>query len=171
MAELQYRHLTEVMETYGREVADRYKSELDAAKANATFNLKNTVKPIVEERETSIVLLLQLQDYWKYLEEGTGTAAGHQPYKNPPPFRAILQWVKDKPIVPWNDRLMTMPLSQAQEAMAAQIRWSIYKHGTKPLRLLEKALGDQSALLDRCREAVSQDIEDYVRELINEVTG
>ena len=171
MAELEYKHLDAVLEEYGNEVAQKYKDELDAAKANATYNLKNTVKPFLEHRQDSIILFLSLQDYWKYLEEGTGLKAGHQPYKYPPPFRAIYQWVKDKPVVPWNDKLMTMPLNQAQKAMAAMIRWSIYENGTKPLHLLEKALGDRSALLERCGEAMSQDLEDYVRAVINEITG
>ena len=47
MAEIKYTHLEAVLETYGREVADRYRSELDMAKANATYNLKNSVQPLV----------------------------------------------------------------------------------------------------------------------------
>lgn len=169
MAEIQYRHLEAVLNAYGQQVAERYKAELDAAKANASFNLKNTVKPFVEKKEDSMILFLALQDYWKYLEEGTGPKAGHGAYKYPPPFKVIHQWVKEKPIIPWSDKLRTIPLNQAQKAMAAMIRWSIYKHGTKPLHLLEKSLGDQQALLEKCREAIGQDIEDYARQVIDEV--
>lgn len=170
MAEIQYTHLTAVLEEYGNEVTERYKDELDAAKANATFNLKNTVKPFLEHRQDSIILFLTLQDYWKYLEDGTRAAAGHAK-GNKPPFYPLYKWVQDKPVMPWNDKLRRMPLNQAQKAMAAMLQYSIWEKGTKPLHLLEKALGDQSALLERCSEAISQDIEDYCRQVINEITG
>lgn len=170
MAEIKYTHLEAVLETYGREVADRYKSELDMAKANATYNLKNSVQPLVEVHSDRVTLFLQLQEYWKYLEYGTRKAAGHPEGKRPP-FRPFLEWVKDKPVIPWSEKLRTMPLNKAQEAMAAMIRWKVWKEGTKPLHLLEKALGDQSALLEECREALSLDLEDYARQVINEITG
>ena len=168
MAEIQYRHLEAVLNAYGQEVAQRYKAELDAAKANASFNLKNTVAPLVVQTEDKMTLFLQLQEYWKYLEHGTRKAAGHAQGKMPP-FRPFVDWVRTKPVVPWSDKLRRMPLSRAQEAMAAMIRWKVWREGTPPLRLLEKSLGDQQALLEKCREAIGQDIEDYARQVIDEV--
>lgn len=171
MAEIKYTHLEAVLKSYGWEVAEKYKDNLAASGAVATATLYNTIRPELERTEDGFTLSLWVQDYWEYLERGTRKQGPYKQKGDPPPFSAILKWVQIKPIVPWNDKLRKMPLAQAQKSMAFAIRHSIWENGTKPQWFLRDSMGNQRELDARISEALSLDLEDYAREVINEITG
>lgn len=88
-----FTHLQEALAQYGQAIADRYKENLEVSGRRATGNLITSVNTMVTVNELSFVIELQLEDYWKYVEEGR-KAGGF------PPVNKILEWIKVKPILP-----------------------------------------------------------------------
>lgn len=78
-----------------------------------------------------IKISLNLEPYWKYLENG------RKPGKMPP-VEKILQWVKVKPVLP-RERNGKVP---TQKQLAFLIARKIGREGTKPTHLLQKTMDD-----------------------------
>lgn len=78
-------------------IADRiteiYREKLDEKNINASGTLSNTVEAEVEIRGNKIIVSLNLQDYWKFVEEG-------RPPGGYPPPPNIANWIRIKPIIP-----------------------------------------------------------------------
>ena len=74
-------------------IRDIYREKLDEKNINASGTLSNTVEAEVEIRGNKIVISLNLQDYWKFVEEG-------RPPGGYPPPPNIANWIKIKPVIP-----------------------------------------------------------------------
>lgn len=86
-------HLTQVLEELGREVAEQYKNNLrESGHATRPDHLINSITTAVVVDDKAYRVTMQLNDYWKYLENGT---APHWP-----PMDAIRSWIQYKPVLP-----------------------------------------------------------------------
>lgn len=81
------------IEKISKAVVDLYRSELADNGINASGKLSRTAQSIVEFNGRHLLVYLELEDYWKFVENGR--RAGKMP-----PINAILNWIKVKPIVP-----------------------------------------------------------------------
>lgn len=81
------------IEKISKAVVDLYRSELADKGINASGKLSRTAQSIVEFNGRHLLVYLELEDYWKFVENGR--RAGKMP-----PIDAILNWIKVKPIVP-----------------------------------------------------------------------
>lgn len=84
--------LLQVLREMGEAVRERYVDSLAKNKRNASGTLSSTVHAEVEVNGMTYEVNLYLQDYWKYIEEGT------EPHW--PPVDAIMQWIAVKPVIP-----------------------------------------------------------------------
>lgn len=75
------------------EIVELYRYQLQEANINASNTLSNTIKSVVELNDARLVVSLELEDYWKYVEYGR--RAGKMP-----PIDAIAKWIKIKPVIP-----------------------------------------------------------------------
>ena len=75
------------------QIVEIYRAQLDEKNINASGKLRDTVETVVEIRGNKIVISLNLQDYWKFVEEG-------RPPGGYPPPNLIENWVKIKPVIP-----------------------------------------------------------------------
>ena len=75
------------------QIVDIYRAQLDEKNINASGKLRDTVETVVEIRGNKIVISLNLQDYWKFVEEG-------RPPGGYPPPPNIANWIKIKPVIP-----------------------------------------------------------------------
>ena len=69
------------------------KARLRTNKSIASGDLVNSVKGIVKQNGKYIVISIQLEDYWRFLEYGR--KAGKYP-----PLSAIRKWISVKPVLP-----------------------------------------------------------------------
>ena len=120
-----------------------YKQQLQTNKT--TGNLANTASYMTKFDGRYLTISLNLQDYWKYVEDGT------KPHF--PPIEDILQWIKVKPVLPRkrNGKLPT------QKQLAYLISRKISKVGTKAYKPLNKAMSIFK-LQQKVLKALSQEL-------------
>lgn len=120
-----------------------YKQELQKNKATGT--LANTASYMTKFDGKYLTISLNLQYYWKYVEDGT------KPHF--PPIEDILQWIKVKPVLPRknNGKLPT------QKQLAYLISRKISKVGTKAYKPLNKAMS-RFKLQQKVLKALSQEL-------------
>lgn len=116
-------------------IAQAYKTSLITAGKVATGQLTNFIYG-VEQDGKMFSIVFNLQDYWKYVENGR--LAGKQP-----PIDAIAKWITVKPIIPRAVRNKVPSVKQ----LAFLIARSIGKHGIKPTKALQGTL-DSSYVQD-----------------------
>lgn len=121
--------------------------------------LASTVTSEVIVKGTTYEVVLNLQDYWKYVEEGT------RPHW--PPISAIAHWVQIKPVIPRPDEKGNIP---SQQSLAFLISRKIAEKGTQGTHDLKETT---DALLgyyeDLIKEALERDVFDYIEKVTSEV--
>lgn len=127
-------------------IAQAYKTSLKTAGKVATGSLSNFTYE-VEQDDKMFSIVFNLQDYWKYVENGR--LAGKQP-----PIDAIAKWITVKPIIPRAVRNKVPSVKQ----LAFLIARSIGEHGIKPTKALQGTL----------ESSYVQDLEDKLCDLLIE---
>lgn len=151
---IQFKHLQQALAQYGDAIADRYKTNLEASGRRATGDPISSVNTKVTVNEQSFEIYLELEEYWKYVEEGT------RPHF--PPVSKILEWVKVKRILP-------TPMPNGKLPTEQQLAWMIAKKidrvGTEETPDLENTLNevDYNAIIE---EALDADILECLDEII-----
>lgn len=131
-----------VLNEYGNRLVELYKKELTDGKINASYDLYNSVRYIFDDDGKSFEIKLELEDYWKYIENGR--KAGKFP-----PIDAISKWIEIKPVMPYplkNGKLPTTP------QLAYLIARKIGLEGIEPKPILQKSV-------DEIMEDIYKDIE------------
>ncbi len=145
-------NVRKALEDYMDEVARIYKGKLKTDGHKATGKLINSIKAYVIIGNTEYTGILRLEDYWKYIEYGT------KPHW--PPKKALLKWIKAKPVIPRPDKNGITPTN---DQLAFLIGRKISKVGTKAGKELEDTIDDVNrrykAVLEK---ALEQDVENEV---------
>lgn len=138
-------------------IAQAYKTSLITAGKVATGKLTNFTYE-VEQDNRMFSIVFNLQDYWKYVENGR--LAGKQP-----PIDAIAKWITVKPIIPRAVRNKVPSVKQ----LAFLIARSIGEHGTKPTKALKRTLESPYVqnLEDKLCDLLIDQIESKVEDTIN----
>lgn len=161
---LQLDNLYNILVELGENVRRGYVNKLKAnghptTKGPDANQLASTVTSEVIVKGTTYEVVLNLQDYWKYVEEGT------RPHW--PPISAIAHWVQIKPVIPRPDEKGRIP---SQQSLAFLISRKIAEKGTKGTHDLKETT---DALLgyyeDLIKEALERDVFDYIEKVTNEV--
>lgn len=157
---LQLDNLYDILVELGENVKQGYVNKLVKNGHPTQENtLASTVTSEVIVKGTTYEVVLNLQDYWKYVEEGT------RPHW--PPISAIAHWVQIKPVIPRPDEKGRIP---SQQSLAFLIGRKISREGTKGTHDLKET---KDALLgyyeDLIKEALERDVFDYIEKVTNEV--
>lgn len=143
---IEFKHLQEALAHYAQAIADQYKDNLERSGRRATGQLITSVNTVVVVNENEFAIELSLQDYWKFVEEGTSPHF--------PPISKILEWVKVKQILP-------TPMANGKLPTEQQLAWMIAKKidrvGTEGSNDLENTMEevDYEAIIE---EALDKDI-------------
>ena len=70
------------------EIVELYRYQLQEANINASNTLSDTIKSDVDPDDARLIVSLELEDYWKYVEYGR--RAGKMP-----PIDAIAKWIPE----------------------------------------------------------------------------
>lgn len=127
---MQFKNVISVLNDFGKLLVEEYKDNLILNDVNASDNLYNSVKYMLDVGSKKFEVKLELADYWKYVENG------RKPGKWPP-ISAIEKWIEIKPVLP-----RPITLKNPKESMIYAIRNSIIKKsgGKKkpPIKAIEK---------------------------------
>lgn len=107
------------------------KNKLTANDSNASGTLAKSIRGIVKQNGKYIVISIQLEDYWKYIENGT------KPHF--PPVDAIKKWISVKPVLPRPLKSGKLPTANQ---LAFLIARKISKVGTKAKPFLKPTITD-----------------------------
>ena len=147
-----------VLEEYSIRLRNLYQDKLIKGDKIATGDLMNNVEYIIEKDSRSVSVSLQLEDYWKYVEEGRAPGKF-------PPVDKILDWIRVKPIVP-DERSGRLP---TENQLAFLIGRKIAEEGIEGTHYLQES--QEEVLVefeDKLSEAVGRDVDRYMDILMTE---
>ena len=127
---IEFKHLQEALAQYGDAITDRYKQNLEDSGRRATGNLITSVHTTVNVDGNTFEIILNLQDYYYYVENGRGPGKF-------PPINKILEWIRVKPILPRPDINGKLP---TEEQLAFLIGRKIANKGFEGTNDLEHTL-------------------------------
>lgn len=151
-----FENLIEELKIWGELIASEYKDKLQNEGISASGKLANSVQVLFNNRGSMYEVSLQLEDYWKYIEEGRPPTSRNG---NGELRRNILNWIKVKHIIPrpYNGKLPT------ENQLSYLISRKIHRLGYEGKQPLKKTL-------DELKDAIYRDIEKALaKDLSNEV--
>lgn len=127
------------------ELLAAYKTALDSSKASG--NLVDSANVTVDYDGRYFNIYFEIQDYWKYVENGT------QPHF--PPVSAIEEWIRVKQLVPQaiNGRV------PSTKGLAYMIARKISRQGTQGNQALNSVLDSSDAIIDKMVEFITDQME------------
>lgn len=151
---MSFPNLEKVLEDFAERARDQYKGLLVNKDMIASGDLYNSVECLVDQNGTTYEVKLELEHYWKFIEEGIRPAGK---YKNAGwkiyPF--ILEWIKIKPVLP---RPMANGKLPSEKSLAYLITRSIKEHGIKPKPILQESTLDALRIFEtQIRDALAED--------------
>lgn len=90
---MEFDNLLNTLREYATKAVALYKQRLINDDKKASGQLLNSISSEIKVGGEQFTVVLNLVDYWKYVEDG------RKPGKFPPP-KAILKWVQVKPVIP-----------------------------------------------------------------------
>lgn len=151
-----------VLEELAEEIRTNYRDHLmeegHYTTLGSELRLVDSITAKVELDGETFVGTLSMNDYWKYVEEGT---APHWP-----PRDAILRWVEIKPVIPQPDSRGRIPSPQQ---LAFLIGRKIARDGTEGTHDLQKT---KDAIIpffvERIKAALKEDLSAYIIKFLDE---
>ena len=159
---ISFDNLRQVLEEYAMVVVERYKDNLMKSGHIASGGLLNSVKYIIDQKDQSIEVSLNLKDYWYTVE-----------YDMPahwPPIDAILEWVKVKKLVgraktydgklPTEKQLAFLIARSIAGKSDNQEKLKNPEGGTNGTHDLQKSIDEVNAMFEvKIGEALAKDVE------------
>lgn len=152
---IEFKHLQKALADYAQAIADQYKTNLESSGRRASGNLITSVNTKVDVDGTLFEIELQLEEYWKYVEEGR-SAGGF------PPVSKILEWIRIKPILPYPDRNGKLP---TENQLAFLIGRKIANEGFEGSNDLENTM-EEVDYEEQIQEAMDKDVLGCLDELL-----
>ena len=146
--------LLALLQDLGKDVEENYKEHLQEHDRVASGDLMRSIHTEVEVHGTTYEVVMNLADYWKYVEYDT------KPHW--PPKAAIDKWIFIKPVIPHGS-----PKPPSPEQLSFLIRRKIAEQGTKgthDLRDTENAVIPMYE--EQLLEALQRDTIDYIEKLM-----
>lgn len=132
------------------------KDKLEENGSDATHKLSNSIKDIVKFDGKYLTVSIQLEDYYKYVENGR--KAGKFP-----PVEKIKEWIKVKPVLPYT-RGKRLP---NENQLAYLIGRKIAREGTRANPFLAPTIRDFK-LVDKIYAAVNSMLTDEINKVVSE---
>ena len=147
--------ITDEIKSIVGDLLQRYKDEIKNSGHSASGDLEKTARYKLQFSGRYFEVIFQLQDYWKYLENGT------RPHF--PPIDAIERWIQVKRIVP---RTVTDKVPTTRQ-LAFLISREISVNGTKPTKLLQKTIDGADDLISLMLDEFANQMQEQINEEID----
>ena len=156
----EFPNLERVLNEYGTAIVENYKRALTDKNVNASFDLYNSVKYIVESDNGRFEVNIELMDYFIHIERGR--KAGKFP-----PISKIEEWIKIKPVLP---RPMANGKLPTTKQLAFLISRSIAENGIEPKPLLQDRVDNVNLVFWKdIEDAVVKDLGIQVEIMFSEI--
>ena len=156
--------LRAVLQDLADDIKAGYIDQLTVDDHIASGDLIDTMKVEVRQGDQAFSVVMDVNKYWKYLEEGISPTGK---YGNPgwKAYPAIRDWIDIKPVIP---RPGPDGIKPTNRQLAYLITRKIVEEGTTPSRNLEKT---KDAILpvymDRIRAAILEDSTKIIRKVVS----
>ena len=138
----------EVLKEYAIELRNTLQDSYITDDRIATGDLLNSVEYIIEKDDRQIEVSLQLEEWWKYVEEDT------KPHFPPPD--AMLNYIKAKPILPKPDRNGKLPTPNQLAYLIGRKISEVGTTGTHNVRDTVRLINERYE--EKIGKAISEDI-------------
>lgn len=140
-------NVLKVLQEYAKEAERLYKEKLIKDDKVASKKLLNSIHCTIQSGNNNVTVVMHLEDYWKYIENGRGKGKF-------PPVDKILEWIKIKPVKPQkkNGKLPT------EKQLAYLIGRKIAREGWKGGKQLATTIKELNDIyLPRLQDALKED--------------
>lgn len=138
----------EVLKEYAIELRNTLQDSYITDDRIATGDLLNSVEYIIEKDDRQIEVSLQLEEWWKYVEEDT------KPHFPPPD--AMLNYIKAKPILPKPDNNGKLPTPNQLAYLIGRKISEVGTTGTHNVRDTVRLINERYE--EKIGQAISEDI-------------
>ena len=147
-------NLLRVLQDLANDIETNYKEHLEQHDRLASGDLLRSIHTEIEVKGTTYAVVLNLADYWKFVEEDT------KPHW--PPKDAINRWIFIKPVIPHGS-----PKPPTPEQLSFLIRRKIAEDGTEGTHDLRDTKADiLPKYEDRILEALHRDTIEYIEKIV-----
>lgn len=154
---IDFTELQQVLQDYAKDASEIYKYQISLGGKNASRKLIDSVNSRVVVGDSAYDVVLNLQEYWKYVE------SGRAPGKFPP-VGAIINWINVKPIIPRPDANGKIP---SPKQLAFLIGRKIEQEGIEPFPALETTKEELDKIYhQKLSAALGHDVTNYIRKII-----
>lgn len=149
--------LLHILQQYGNLIIDSYRRKLNEGGSNATGLLGNSLSTTVNAEDGIYEVLLNIQEYWKYLEYGRLPGSF-------PNIDAIRKWIQVKPVLPTpspNGKIPTI------EQLTFLISRKIAEKGIEPRYYLNNTLDeiDLTPLEEGITRSLAKQLDNELRQI------
>lgn len=138
----------EVLKEYAIELRNTLQDSYITDDRIATGDLLNSVEYIIEKDDRQIEVSLQLEEWWKYVEEDT------KPHFPPPD--AMLNYIKAKPVLPKPDKNGKLPTPNQLAYLIGRKISEVGTTGTHNVRDTVRLINERYE--EKIGQAISEDI-------------
>lgn len=144
------------LEEYTEKAEELYKRKLTDKGINASYKLLNSVETTVKRGDDTFTVVINLEPYWIFVENGRGPGRF-------PPKDKILEWIRIKPVIPYSDSRGRLP---TEEQLAFLISRKIAEQGTEPKRVLAETVDELNRYyLPLLQQALDRDFNRFYYEI------
>lgn len=158
--QLELNNVRKILDEYCNAFKNLYKGKLINDGKSATGNLIKSVDTSLQFSGTTINVVLNVLDYFQWVENG------RKPGKFPP-IAKIKQWIKDKPIIPYEDDNGRLP---TEEQLSFLIGRKIANEGIKPGNQLKNTVSELNAIyIEKLKAALIADFGVYQLKILKDI--
>lgn len=149
--------LVHILQQFGNWIIDSYRRKLYEGGSNATGLLGNSLSTTVNAEDGIYEVVLNIQEYWKYLEYGRLPGSF-------PNIDAIKKWIQVKPILPTPDRNGKIPTI---DQLTFLISRKIAEKGIEPRYYLNNTLDeiDLTPLEEAITKSLGKQLDNELRQI------
>ena len=151
----EFKHTIQAIDEFGRLIVDNYKAELEAC-GYQDGQLYRTLSYSVKMDNSSWLISISLEEYWKYIEAGRRAGA------KMPPLDVIEKWINVRQIIPHSMTLKSgKTVIPSVKQLSFLIARSIGRRGIRPRPFFKQSFEEaKREFLHIIEEAVLADIKE-----------
>ena len=155
MTASEFRHTMKALTEFGQKIVDNYRAELEACNYQ-DGQLYRTLSYSVKMENSSWLISISLEEYWKYIEAGRRAGA------KMPPLDVIEKWINVRQIIPHSMTLKSgKTVIPSVKQLSFLIARSIGKRGIQPRPFFKQSFEEaKREYLAKIEEAIIQDIKE-----------
>ena len=162
MMEINFTNTLNVLNEYCEAFNKKYMDNLQRDDRLASRNLINSISTEIEFDGETITVVLNVADYYWFTENGRNAGKF-------PPIDKIIQWIKDKPIIPREDSNGRLP---TEKQLAFLIGRKIANEGYEGKPSLSNSIDELNPMYEKRLElALRQDVMEYELRLLDEIAS